>query len=294
VSTLARGASIGLAPPPSAGEARARRAKRRALESLLRSLGRTLVAYSGGVDSTLLLVEAGRVLGARAQGVIADSPSLPRAELEDALASAREAGVAVRVIRTEELSRAGYRANGPDRCYHCKTELFDSLLGLARREGWDAVAYGAVTDDLGDVRPGMDAARERGIRAPLLEAGFGKRDVRALARQLGLRAWDKPQAACLASRIPQGTEVTEERLSRVEEAEAWLRAEFGIRVLRVRIEENRARIEVATSDIERLSGGAELERISLTLCRLGFASVSVDPRGYRQGGPALESAREEP
>jgi uncharacterized protein len=293
VSGPGPGASIRLAPPPSAADGAAGLARRNALEAVLRSLGRTLVAYSGGVDSTLLLAEAGRLLGSRALGVIADSPSLPRAELEDALAMAREAGVTVRVVPTGELSRAGYRTNGTDRCYHCKTELFETLLGLARREGWDTVAYGAVTDDLGDVRPGMDAARERGIRAPLLEAGFGKREVRALARQLGLRAWDKPQAACLASRIPHGTEVTAERLSRVELAEKWLRAEFGLRVLRVRLAGSGARIEVAPTEIARLSGAAELGRISLKLGELGFFGVSVDPRGYRRGGTSHKPTREE-
>jgi uncharacterized protein len=246
------------------------------------------VAYSGGVDSALLLAEASRVLGADACGVIADSPSLPRAELADALALAREAGLAVRVVRTRELSRDAYRANGPDRCYHCKTELFEALIGIAREESWDTIAYGAVADDLGDVRPGMDAARERGIRAPLLEVGIGKREVRALARGLGLRAWDKPQAACLASRIPHGTEVTAERLARVEEAEGWLRRELGLRVLRVRLAGAGARIEVAPPEIERLSGPDTYSRIRLKLGELGFSEVVIDPRGYRRADPEPE------
>lgn len=281
--------------PPAPGPPEpALEAKRAALEGILRSLGRTLVAYSGGVDSALLLVEASRVLGGRACGVIADSPSLPRAELEGAVSLAREARAAVRVVPTAELSRAAYRANGADRCYHCKAELFETLIRIARVEGWDTVAYGAVTDDLGDVRPGMDAARELGIRAPLLEADLGKREVRAIARSLGLRAWDKPQAACLASRIPHGTEVTAERLSRVESAEAWLKSEFGLRVLRVRLNGEGARIEVAPPDVPRLSESLNCRRIQLHLNELGFKDVVIDPRGYRRADPVPEPSVEVP
>lgn len=288
----ARPVPVTLDPPAGPGAAPAFTAQRAALEAVLLTLGRTLVAYSGGVDSALLLVEANRVLGGRACGVIADSPSLPRAELDLALAQARDAGVPVRVVRTAELAIPAYRANGRDRCYHCKSELFRTLAGIARAEGWDTIAYGAVTDDLGDDRPGMAAARELGIRAPLLEARLGKREVRGLARQLGLRAWDKPQAACLASRIPHGTEVTAERLVRVEEAEAWLRAEFGLRVLRVRLAGEGARVEVEPQHVGRLGEAATLDRISLNLKRLGFSRVEIDPRGYRRADPMPESSRE--
>jgi uncharacterized protein len=279
-------------PAPSPLDLAALEAGRTRLDGILRSLGRTLIAYSGGVDSTLLLVQASRVLGADALGVIADSPSLPRAELSDALSAAREAGAAVRVVRTSELGRPAYRANGADRCFHCKTELFETLGRIARDEGWASIAYGAVTDDLGDVRPGMDAARDLGIRAPLLEAGLGKREVRAMARRLGLRAWDKPQAACLASRIPHGTEVTGERLLRVERAEGWLRGEYGLRVLRVRISGDGARIEVAPPDIGRLSRPEELARISFELKSLGFSFVTVDLEGYRRRPAGPEPGRE--
>ncbi len=266
--------------------------KRERLDGILLGLGRTLVAFSGGVDSALLLWEAYRLLGGRACGVIADSPSLPRAELEAALALAGRSGVPVRVVRTHELSSPDYRANGSDRCYHCKRELFATLGSLAAREGWDSLAYGAVTDDLWDVRPGMTAAQEHLVRAPLLEAGLAKVEVRTLARNLGLPVWDKPQSACLASRIQRGTEVTPERLVQVERAEAGLRDALGLRVLRVRHEGNRARIEVAPQDVARVSGAESLARIGLYLNSLGFSEVTVDPRGYRRADPLPDPDQE--
>jgi uncharacterized protein len=266
--------------------------KRRALEQILRGLGRTLIAYSGGVDSATLLVEAHRVLGARACGVIADSPSLPRAELDAALTLAREAGARVRAVPTRELDRADYRANAADRCYHCKAELFETLERVARSEGFESIAYGAVTDDLGDARPGMEAARELRVRAPLLEAGYSKLETRLLARFLGLRVWDKPQAACLSSRIRHGVEVTPQRLARVEAAEAWLASRFGLRVLRVRDEGQAARIEVAQEDVSRLSTPDVLQTISLKLNELGFPNTSVDPSGYRRADPMPEPSQE--
>lgn len=283
---LLAAASAGAALPPDLQE------KRRALEAILRGLGRTIVAYSGGVDSATLLAEAHRVLGARACGAIADSPSLARAELSEALALAEGAGIPVRVVPTHELERERYRANAPDRCYHCKAELFGALGRIALEEGFDSIAYGAVTDDLGDVRPGMNAARERRARAPLLEAGFSKLETRLLARHLGLRVWDKPQAACLSSRIRHGVEVTEARLARVEAAEVWLRARFGLGTLRVRDDGDAARIEVAPADIARLSNPDALEPIRLYLNSLGFRDVSVDPRGYRRADPMPDLAQE--
>ncbi len=281
-----------LAGTGSEGGAGPLQGKRELLASILAGLGRTLVAYSGGVDSTLLLWEARRALGEGACGVIADSPSLPRAELVSALDLAARSGIPVRVVRTREVERPAYRANGPDRCYHCKSELFDTLTELAANEGWETLAYGAVTDDLGDIRPGMAAARERLVRAPLLEAGLAKVEVRALARGLGLPVWDKPQAACLASRIRQGMEVTPERLAQVERAEALLREALAVRVLRVRHEGARARIEVAGEDVERVSRPGEVGRISLILCKLGFSEVVVDPRGYRRADPLPDSDQE--
>lgn len=259
--------------------------KRLRLDAILGSMGRTLVAYSGGVDSAFLLVEARRVLGHRAVGVIAKSPSLPLAELEGALALADSNGIEVRIIETQEMERAAYRANGPDRCYHCKAELFEQLESIAREEGWESLAYGALTDDLGEVRPGMAAADRHRVRAPLLEAGLGKLEVRLLARSIGLRVWDKPQSACLASRIPEGSEVTVEKLGQVERAEAWLRETFLLRVVRVRHHGRAARIEVSTRDIPRLSEPSSIVAISLQFNRLGFTEIKIDPRGYCRPDP---------
>jgi uncharacterized protein len=261
-------------------------AKRDRLRAILETLGRTVVAYSGGVDSAFLLVEARRALGDRVEGAIADSPSLPRTELDQALSLAGERGIPVRVIETREMERDAYVANGPDRCYHCKAELFGRLEALAQTEGWSTIAYGAVTDDLGDVRPGMRAADRYQVRAPLLEAGLGKLEVRILARDLGLPVWDKPQSACLASRIPHGSAVTREKLRQVERGEEWLRGAFGLRVVRLRHEGSRARIEVGLGEIARISTDAAISRIRQQLGALGFQDVWIDPAGYRRADPS--------
>jgi len=267
--------------------------KRSRLEEILRGLGRVLVAYSGGVDSAVLLAEAYRILGEGACGVIARSPSLPEEELRHALSLAGEHGLPARVIRTDEMDRAEYRANRPDRCFHCKTELFEKLEALAREERWDAIAYGAVTDDLGDVRPGMAAADRHRVRAPLLEAGLSKVEIRVLARRLGLRVWDKPQSACLASRIPHGTEVTVEKLSQVERGEEALRKRLGLRVVRLRHEGSKARIEVAPDDIPRLLRPEEKEAVLSIVQELGFAELEIDPRGYRRADPMPPNSKED-
>ena len=265
-------------------------AKRRELERILASMGRTLVAYSGGVDSSVLLVEAARVLGPDAQGMIAKSPSLPARELEDALDLAGCHGIDVRVIETHEMEREAYRRNAPDRCFHCKTELFERLEEVAAQEGWNTLAYGALVDDLGDTRPGMRAANLHRVRAPLLEAGIGKLEVRILGRALGLRVWDKPASACLASRVPHGSEVTTEKLRQVERGEDWLRSAFGLGTVRLRHEGTRARIEVRAGDIHRLEGS--IDRIALFLRDLGFEEVQIDPRGYRRSDPFPRSEEE--
>ncbi len=268
---------------PAAGSEKALAEKRDRLRRILGGLGRTLVAYSGGVDSAYLLAEAHLALGAGALGVIARSPSLPAAELEGALGLATEHGFPVRVVETKEMEREAYRRNAPDRCYHCKSELFEHLVTLAGAEGWRAIAYGAVTDDLGDDRPGMGAARELEISAPLLEAGLSKLEVRILARQVGLRVWDKPQSACLASRIPHGSEVTVEKLRQVEGAEAWLRERFDLRVVRVRHYGQQARVETEPGEVERLV--AALPQLRSGLMTWGFQSVEVDPDGYGRPDP---------
>jgi uncharacterized protein len=267
-------------------------AKRVRLTEILRGLGRVLVAYSGGVDSAVLLTEAHRVLGDGACGVIARSPSLPEAELRLALELARSQGIAVRVIHTEEMAREEYRANRPDRCYHCKTELFEKLEALAREESWDTLAYGAVTDDLGDDRPGMAAAERHRVLAPLLEAGLTKLEIRILARRLKLEVWDKPQSACLASRIPHGSEVTPEKLKQVELGEAALRERFGLRVVRLRHEGRKARIEVDPSEIARIQEPGQKEAILTLVRQLGFADVEIDPRGYRRADPMPQIVQE--
>jgi uncharacterized protein len=189
----------------------------------------------------------------------------------------------VRVVETRELEREEYRKNGPDRCFHCKTELFEQLETLALSEGWNSLAYGALTDDLGEIRPGMAAAERHRVRAPLIEAGIGKLEVRILARDMGLKVWDKPQSACLASRIPHGSEVTPGKLQQVEMGEVWLRAYFGLETVRLRHEGMRARIEVRKPDIQRLR--AHFGPISLKMKDLGFFEVEIDPDGYRRPDP---------
>jgi uncharacterized protein len=263
------------------------------LRDLLADMGATLVAYSGGVDSAYLLAEAFEVLGDRALGVIGQSPSLPESELRGALALAASRGLPVRVIETREMEREAYRANGPDRCYHCKAELFERLEAVAAAEGWRTLAYGAVVDDLSDVRPGMAAAERRRVRAPLLEAGLCKLEVRALAREAGLAAWDKPQSPCLASRIPHGSAVSAAKLAQVERGEAWLRGTFGLRVVRLRHEGERARVEVLPGDIARLGEAGALSTIQLELNKLGFSQVEIDPRGYRRSDPLPTRMQEE-
>lgn len=251
------------------------------LRSLLRGLDRAIVAYSGGADSAFLADVAHEVLGARAEAITAVSESLAREEREAAGALARTRGWRHREIWTNELARPEYMRNDPDRCYHCKTELFSELERLSAETG-TAILVGTNLDDVGDWRPGQRAARERGVWAPLLEAGLRKDEIRALSRERGLETWDKPASACLASRIAYGVEVTSERLDRVGRAESFLRS-FGIRQLRVRDHGDLARIEVPVEEVARIASGEVRTRVAAFLKELGFHHVTLDLEGFRSG-----------
>ncbi len=252
------------------------------LHRALAALPGAVVAFSGGVDSTALLHACRTRLGARVVAVTADSPSLPRAELADAQDLARSIGVRHVVLATHELDRAGYRANAGDRCYFCKKELFVTVAqqrtSIAPGE-WPVV-YGAITDDLGDHRPGQRAAAEHGVLAPLVDAGFGKDDVRRYSREHGLRTADKPSFACLSSRVPYGTPIDAAVLQRIERAETVLR-EHGFRQFRVRHHDRLARIEVAPDELPR---AFELrEQLGREIKAAGYVFVALDVFGYRSG-----------
>ena len=244
-----------------------------------------LVAFSGGVDSTLVLKIAAEVLGARATAVTAASPTLPREELEAVRQLSEEIGTRLIVASTNQLDLEAFVRNDAMRCYHCKTDLYRLLAPIQRDTGIATIVDGAQVDDLGDDRPGLQAAREFGVRSPLMEAGFHKADVRTLAKALGLSNWDKPAAACLSSRIPRGTKITEEKLQRVDQAEQVLKEE-GFRQVRVRDHEGIARIEVDPEELPELLDPVRRDRITQGLKALGFQFVTMDLEGYRLGGGA--------
>jgi uncharacterized protein len=252
------------------------------LRDSIRSLGSVLVCYSGGLDSALVLAVAHAELGEKAVGMTAVSPSLPASEKDDAARIASSIGAHHRFVDSNEIARPGYVANGPDRCFHCKSELYDIAQVKAAEWGLSAIANGTNTDDLGDYRPGLEAAKNAGVRSPLLEARLSKRDARDVAKLLGLPIWDKPASACLSSRIPYGTSVTRDRLAQIGGLEGELKV-LGFRQVRVRFHDKVARIEVAIEELERVLAPGVREAIVDAGKRHGFTYVTLDLAGYRLG-----------
>jgi pyridinium-3,5-biscarboxylic acid mononucleotide sulfurtransferase len=257
-------------------------AKLPALESRLSALTDLLVAYSGGVDSAFLAATAHRVLGRRMLAVLADSPSLARADMEQARHFAETTGIPLRVIRTEELEKPEYQRNDANRCFHCKSELFTGMEALAAELGYAHIAYGMNADDQLDYRPGHRAAQQHEVLAPLAEAGMTKADVRILSRAAGYAVWDRPAAPCLSSRVEYGRAVTREVLAQVERAEDSMR-QLGFREFRVRHHGDLARVEIARPELPRALALETLDAITAALRAAGYQYVTLDTAGFRSG-----------
>ena len=256
--------------------------KRALLETILLSLGRTLIAYSGGIDSAYLAYAAHQALGDRMLAVIADSPSLARTHLSDALAFANEQQIPVQVLATAEIERPEYTRNDAQRCFYCKDELFTVMEAFRDRQGFDRIAYGVNLDDQGDFRPGQQAAGQHNVVAPLLEAKLSKTEIRQLAQSAGLRVWDKPASACLSSRIEYGRPVTPEALAVIEQGEDAVRA-LGFRQFRVRHHGEIVRIEIAKDELPGALTSTMASEFTRIFKALGFTFVTLDLEGFRSG-----------
>jgi uncharacterized protein len=256
--------------------------KRALLDEHLRGLGRTLVAYSGGVDSAFLAWAAHQALGSNMLAVIADSPSLARTQMADATAFAGEQAIPLEIIVTSELDRPEYSRNDASRCFHCKDELFTTMEEFRSQRGFDSIAYGVNLDDQGDFRPGQRAAKQHRVAAPLRQAGLTKQDIRELSRAAGLRVWDKPASACLSSRIEYGREVTREALGVVERGEDALHA-LGFRQVRVRHHGDIVRIEIGREELTRALSPEMAAEFTRIFKALQFKFVTLDLEGFRSG-----------